>query len=169
MSLPKKLRNFNLFGDGDNWQGQIEEVVLPKLSRKTEEYTGAGMDGPVDIDMGQEKIEFEWTSGGLIPEVFDGYGSLKLDDNMLRFAGAYVSDETAETVPVEIVVRGRHREIDMGTAKSGDNNQVKVMTSCSYYKLTVAGTTKIEIDLPGYVFKVNGVDRLVEQRQALGL
>ncbi|EDY85344.1 phage major tail tube protein [gamma proteobacterium HTCC5015] len=169
MALPKKLRNFNLFGDGENWVGQIEEVVLPKLSRKVEEYTGSGMDGAIEIDMGQEKLELEWTAGGLMPDVFNGYGTLKIDDNMLRFNGAYVSDETAETIPVEIVVRGRHREIDMGTAKNGDNNQVKVMTSCTYYKLSIAGATKIEIDVPGYKFLVNGVDRLAEQRQAIGL
>lgn len=169
MALPKKLRNFNLFGDGASWQGQIAEVALPKLARVVEDYRGGGMDGAVELDMGQEKIEFEWTAAGLIVEIFDGYGASRIDNNMLRFAGAYFSESAGDTKAVEIVVRGRHREIDMGTAKPGENNEIKVVTSCSYYKLIVDGEEILEIDLPGYVFKVRGEDRLAAQRQAIGL
>lgn len=169
MALPKKLRNFNLFGDGANWQGQIAELALPALARVVEDYRGGGMDGAVEIDLGQDKIEFEWTAGGLISEIFDGYGASTLDASMLRFAGAYYSESTGDTTAVEIVVRGRHREIDMGTAKAGENNEIKVVTSCSYYKLIVDGEEILEIDLPGYVFKVRGEDRLAAQRQAIGL
>lgn len=169
MALPKKLKNFNLFGDGESWQGQIAELSLPKLARVAEEYRGAGMDAPVEIDMGNEKIEFEWTAGGLIDAIFDGYGHTELDGKMLRFAGAYVRDDTDETVAVEVVVRGRHREIDMGTAKPGDDNSVSVTTSCSYYKLTIDGRDVLEIDTLGFVFLVNGQDRLAAKRQAMGL
>lgn len=169
MALPSKLKNFNLFGDGDSWQGRIQELAIPKLTRKLEEFRGGGMDGTVNIDLGQEKIEFEWTPAGLIENIFAGYGSSKLDNNMLRFTGAYESDETTEVTAVEIVVRGRHTEIDMGAAKAGDDNSQKIKTSCSYYKLTIAGQTVIEIDVPGYIFVVDGVDRLAEKRLALGI
>lgn len=169
MALPKKLKNFNLFGNGESWLGQIDEVTLPTLARTMEEYRGSGMDGAVDIDMGQEKIEFEWSAGGIITGIYDGYGATELDSQMLRFAGAYVRDDTDETVAVEIVVRGRHQQIDMGTAKAGDDNSISVTTTCSYYKLTIDGTDTVEIDIPGYVFLVNGQDRLAAKRQAMGL
>jgi len=169
MALPNKLKDFNLFGDGDIWQGKIEELNLPKLARKMEEFTGGGMDGTVELDMGNEKIEFEWTAGGIIAEIFKGYGSTKLDSNMLRFMGAYERDDTDEVIAVEVIVRGRHRDIDMGTAKKGDSNVIKVTTSCSYYKLIVDGATKIEIDVPNYVFKVDGEDRLAKKRGAIGM
>lgn len=169
MALPKKLKDFNLFGDGNNWQGQIAELNIPKLARKMEEYSGAGMDGTIELDVGMEKIEFEWTPAGLITEIFDGFGSSKLDNNMLRFAGAYIRDDTEETIPVEVIVRGRHREIDMGTAKRGDDNNLKVTTTCSYYKLSISGEEIIEVDVLGYVFKVRGVDRLANKRKAIGL
>jgi len=169
MALPKQLKDFNLFGDGENWQGQIPELNIPKLARKAEEYRAGGMDGTVEIDLGMEKIEFEWTAGGLIDAIFDGFGAPTLDANQLRFTGAYMRDDTAETVAVEIIVRGRHREIDPGTAKAGNNNQIGVVTSCSYYKLIVDGEDVIEIDVPGYVFKIRGEDRLAAKRTALGL
>ena len=167
--LPRKLKDFNLFGDGNTWQGQIAELSLPALSRKMEEYRGGGMDGTVEIDLGQEKIEFEWTPAGLIDEIFKGYAGSKLDNNMLRFAGAYERDDTNATTAVEIVVRGRHKKIDMGTAKAGDNNEIKVSTTCTYYKLSIDGKAAIEIDVPGYIFVVDGVDRLAEKRKALGI
>ncbi|WP_018015428.1 phage major tail tube protein [Teredinibacter turnerae] len=38
MALPHKLKDFNLFGNGDSWQGKIAELALPKLTRKYESY-----------------------------------------------------------------------------------------------------------------------------------
>lgn len=169
MALPKKLKNFNLFGNGESFQGEIEELTLPELVRKVEEYRGAGMDGTIEIDLGQEAITFEWTPAGLIESIFDGFGSSTIDSELLRFAGAYVRDDTDETVAVEIVIRGRHKQISMGTAKPGDNNNIPVTTSVSYYKLSVNGKEIIEIDVLGFIFKVNGVDRLAEKRKAMGL
>lgn len=169
MALPKKLKNFNLFGDGESWQGQIAELTLPELVRKTEEFRGAGMDGSVEIDQGLEAMSFEWTPAGLIDAVFDGFGGTTLDGSLLRFAGAYVRDDTDETVAVEVVVRGRHKQISMGTAKPGDDNTQTVTTSVSYYKLTIAGKDVIEIDVPGMIFIVNGDDRMAARRAAMGL
>ncbi len=169
MALPKKLKNFNLFGNGDNWQGQIASLTLPSLVRQMEEFRGGGMNAPVDIDHGMEKLEFQWTPAGLIPELFDNFGTSQLDTDMLRFAGSYQRDDTAETVPVEIVVRGRHREINMGDAESGSDNTQSVTTSVSYYKLTINGEEVVEIDVPGMVEKIRGVDRLEEHRKNIGL
>ncbi len=55
--LPKILRNFNVFVDGRGYAGKIEEITLPKLTIKTEEYRAGGMDIPISIDMGMEKLE----------------------------------------------------------------------------------------------------------------
>ncbi|WKD28642.1 phage major tail tube protein [Halomonas sp. KG2] len=167
--LPNILKDFNLFGDGNNWQGQIPELTLPELARRMVEYEGGGMDGPIEVDHGNELQTFEWTAGGMIVELFDTYGSAIHDATMLRFTGSYESDETGDIIPVEIVVRGRHKTIAMGDASKGDNNQISVTTTISYYKLVVDGEEVIERDVPGYVFRVRGTDRLAERRRALGL
>ena len=169
MALPKKLKHFNLFGDGNNWQGQIASLTLPTLARNMEEYRGAGMDAPVDIDQGMEKITFEWTAGGLIERVFDGFGVSQVDGRMLRFVGSYVGDDTGAVSSVEVVVRGRHQQIGMGDAEAGSDNQISITTTCSYYKLVIDGETVIEIDVPGFVFFVRGEDRMAEIRNALGI
>ena len=35
MAIPKKLRLFTMFVDGDNYIGKIPSVTLPKITRKT--------------------------------------------------------------------------------------------------------------------------------------
>lgn len=169
MALPKVLKDYNLFGDGNNWQGQIPTLTLPTLARAMEEYRGGGMDGAVELDMGQELITFSWTAAGIVTELFDQFGAHVHDANLLRFMGSYESDETGEITPVEVVVRGRHKSIAMGDAAPGDNNQIEVETTCTYYKLVIDGEEVIEIDLPGYVFRVRGQDRLSERRSSIGL
>lgn len=169
MALPHILKDFNLFGDGNNYQGQIPELTLPELARRMVEYEGGGMDGPIEVDHGNELQEFEWTAGGMIVDIFDTYGSPIHDAAMLRMTGSYESDEDGGTIPVEIVMRGRHKTISMGDASKGDNNQISVTTTLSYFKLVVDGEDVIERDVPGYVFNVRGTDRLAERRQNLGL
>ncbi|MEQ5834215.1 phage major tail tube protein [Marinobacter sp. NFXS9] len=169
MALPKKLKDFNLFGNGDNWQGMIASLTLPPLARQMEEFRGGGMAAPVDIDHGMQKLQFQWTPAGLIPELFDNFGTSQMDADMLRFAGSYERDDTGQTVPVEIVVRGRHSEINMGDAEAGSDNTQSVTTTLSYYKLTIDGEDVVEIDVPGMVEKIGGVDRLKERRSNLGL
>ncbi|TSB77336.1 phage major tail tube protein, partial [Salmonella enterica] len=51
MALPRKLKHLNLFNDGNNWQGIVESLTLPKFTRKFEKYRGGGMPGAVDVDM----------------------------------------------------------------------------------------------------------------------
>lgn len=170
MALPKKLKGMNLFGNGDNWQGTVQSITLPTLTRKIEEWRGGGMDGAVGIDMGQDGLlTCEWTVGGLVDTIFDNFGTSRIDADMLRMTGSYERDDVEEVDAVEVVMRGRHTEIEMGDAQSGENTEHKVTSTLSYYKLTINGATKIEIDLPNFVFKVNGEDRLSARRQALGL
>lgn len=169
MALPKKLKHFNLFGNGNNWQGEITSLTIPELARQMEEFRGGGMNIPTDIDMGMQKLQFQWTPAGLIPEVFDQFGTAKYDAELLRFAGSYQRDDTGETIPVEIIVRGRHSTIGMGDAESGSNNTGSVTTTLSYYKLSIAGEDVVEIDALGMIEKVRGVDRLEEHRRNIGL
>ncbi len=52
MAVPKHLRFFTLFVDGENEVGKVTSVTPPKLTRKTDSYRGGGMMGAVSIDLG---------------------------------------------------------------------------------------------------------------------
>ncbi|MFA6605649.1 MAG: phage major tail tube protein, partial [Sphingomonas sp.] len=128
-----------------------------------------GMDSPVKIDMGGEAMDLEWMCGGPMRDVLRQYGTIGVADVQLRFAGYYQNDDTGDGDAIEIIVRGRHEEIDMGEQKPGDGGDFKVKTTIAYYKLTWNGVTEIEIDALGMVLIVGGVDRLAQQRAALGI
>lgn len=167
--LPATLKNMNLFGDGESWAGKVPEVTIPKLARVMEDYRGGGMAGAIPIDLGQEKIEFEWTAAELLEAALKAYGAPTVDGVQLRFVGAYQNDATGTYDGWEIVVRGRHSEIDPGAQKVGSLTEAKFKTACSYYKISKNEVALIEIDLLNNVFKVGGEDRLAQERTILGL
>lgn len=169
MGMPAKLKNMNVFNDGASYLGLCTEVTLPKLGRTFEEYRAGGMDGPVEVDMGGTALQMETKLGGLVVHMLRQFGMVRIDGVMLRFAGAYQDDATGLVQPVEVVVRGRHQEIDMGGAKPGEDTEHTVKSSLVYYKLIVNGRTEIEIDRMNMIFIVDGTDILAAQRAAIGL
>ncbi|WP_252341116.1 phage major tail tube protein, partial [Escherichia coli] len=78
-------------------------------------------------------------------------------------------DDTGETVAVEVVMRGRQKEIDTGEGKQGEDTESKISVVCTYFRLTMDGKELVEIDTINMIEKVNGVDRLEQHRRNIGL
>ncbi|NMX27277.1 phage major tail tube protein [Pseudomonas sp. WS 5406] len=171
MAMPRKLKNLNLFNDGNSYLGLVKSLTLPSLGRKMEAYRGGGMNGPVKADLGMsdDGIQFEWKTGGLDLISLRQFGAVNASSVALRFSGPYQQDDTGEVSNVEVVVRGRHETIEMGDAQPGEDTEHSMTTTCSYYKLTVDGEEIIEIDLLNFVEKVNGADMLEKHRTAMGI
>jgi P2 family phage contractile tail tube protein len=170
MALPKKLKMADLFNEGNSYLGQTGEITIPKLVRKFEDWRGGGMNGNVKIDLGlgDDITEFNWKLGGIDELIIEQWGAQTVSANMLRFAGSYQRDDTGETTAVEIVVRGRHEEIDFGNQKAGDDTETSVTTIWSYYKLSINNVVKVEIDIPNMIEMVNGVDLNEKHRANIG-
>lgn len=172
MAMPRKLKFMNVFLDGYSYQGVAESVTPPKLTRKLENWRGAGMNGvaPVDFGLDDDALSMEWSLGGFPDEaIWALYGATSADAVPVRFAGSYQRDDTGEIVPVEMVMRGRQKEIDTGEAKQGEDTTAKISVVCTYYKLTLNGKEMVEIDTLNMIEKVNGVDRLEQHRRNIGL
>ena len=171
MAMPRKLKNFNIFNDANSYQGIAKNITLPTLARKMEAYRGGGMNGPVKADLGlsDDGIQVEWTLGGWDLLAIRQWGATSASAVALRFTGAVQQDDTGATQAVEVVMRGRHEEIDFGSAEPGGDTEHSITTTCTYYKLTVDGEVLVEIDIPNMVEIVNGEDILADQRAALGI
>ncbi|MDU7777652.1 MAG: phage major tail tube protein [Aeromonas caviae] len=171
MALPRKLKHGNIFMDGENWIGVAEDFTPAKLSQKFEAYRGGGMMGAANIHMGLEDgaLDTSFTFGGAEAAIVKRMGLAKIDGVALRFAGSFQRDDTGEIVSVEIVQRGRFKELDRGTFKSGDNTQSKVSMVNTYYKETMNGVVLCEIDLLNMIWIVDGVDLMAEHRKAIGI
>ena len=66
-------------------------------------------------------------------------------------------------------VRGQVKEIDYGTWKPGEKVPLKCSMAVRYYKFEHGDEVLHEIDVDLMVRIVDGVDRLAEQRTALGI
>lgn len=171
MGLPRKLKHMNMFNDGNNWQGIAESLTLPKYTRKFEKFRGGGMAGAVDIDMGLDDgaLDTEYTLGGTESLVFKQIGKTTVDAIQTRFTGSIQRDDTGEVQTVELVTRGRIKEVDSGEWKTGESSTTKVSLTNSYAKLTINGEVVYEVDLVNMIEIVAGVDLMEAHRAALGL
>ncbi|KAE9535295.1 phage major tail tube protein [Ursidibacter arcticus] len=169
MALPRTLKLMNVFNNGVSFLGVAEEVELPKLTMKIEDYRAGGMIGEVGINLGLEKLELTHKYAGIVPELFTGFASETIDSELIRFAGAYQKDDTGDVAAVEVLMRGRHTELDGGNSKAGEKTESSIKSALTYYKLSVDGKEIVEIDLINSVFKVDGKDRYAKHRAAIGL
>lgn len=167
--IPRVLKNFGLFVDGRGYLGKVVELTPPKLSRKMEEFRAGGMQAPIEIDMGLEKIECEFTLKEYNEDLIKLWGLTDHAGVPMRFKGALQADDADGTVTaVEISVRGRLRELDGGAWKAGEETTLKAAVACSYYKYVSGGATLIEIDVANMVEIVDGTDLLAAIRDAIG-
>lgn len=162
------LKNMALFIDGRGYGGNVEELTLPKLTLKTEEFRGGGMDAPIEIDMGMEKLECEFTLTRFDKQVLKLFGVVPGKLIPLTVRGALVS-VSGEQVSVIVTMQGIIREMELGNWKPGEKATLKFMVGLSYYKLVQGGEIIHEIDIPNMVRTIGGVDQLAAMRIALGI
>jgi len=168
IELPRVLKNMNLFVDGRGYAGRVDEIQLPKLTLKTEEHRAGGMDLPVEIDLGMDKLEAELTLSDYDPAVFRMFGLLDSAATQITIRGA-IQAQGASARPVVIHLRGGWKELDAGTWKPGDKSTLKVSVTASYYKLSIDAEELVEIDAINLVRKIGGIDQMEAIRAAIGL
>lgn len=167
-TAPRQLKDMAVFNAAHSFAGQCLAFTPPKLAMKMEEHRGGGMLGPVDLQLGLEKLEVTHKYGGAMPELNREFGANQMDASQLRFAGAVQNDDTGGYDDVQIIVRGRHTEIDEGDHEVGSKSGATYKTSCVYYKQTRNGVIEFEIDMLAGVFIVYGQDRWAEVRRITG-
>lgn len=171
MAMPRKLKLMNVFLNGYSYQGVAKSVTLPKLTRKLENYRGAGMNGsaPVDLGLDDDALSMEWSLGGFPDSViWELYAATGVDAVLIRFAGL-----PARRYRRNGGRRSGHawtsKEIDTGEGKQGEDTESKISVVCTYFRLTMDGKELVEIDTINMIEKVNGVDRLEQHRRNIGL
>lgn len=167
MGLPALLVDYNCYHNSVSWIGKVPEVTPPKIAVKTAQIRNGGMLSEVDVNMGLEKMEMETKMGGFMRDVLRTMGAIGVAEQMLRYRGAYQEPDTKAVLAAELVVRGMHTELDMGSSKVGDPTEWTLKSSITYLKWTVNGTVDLEIDVLNYIWTAGGVDLLAGVRAAL--
>lgn len=171
MALPGKLKQFNVFVDGDSYLGKVPEVTLPKLNIKTTAYRAGGMWASVSVDLGldDDALDMDITLGGLEVSLLKKMGLAEADGMQLRFAGGYQDESTGSISTCQVQTRGRLTGVDWGSAKVGDDTVHKYTLKNTYVKITVNDEVIYEIDALNFIYIVGGVDRSADYRKLLGI
>lgn len=168
--LPATLKGFTVFVDGFGYLGRLNSGQLPKLTIKTEEHRDGGMDAPVELDMGQEKMEASYEFDEYDPKLLTLWGLLDGSTKSLTLRGS-MENEQGDTIAIVGELRGIVKESDPGDWKAGSTKdaKLKLTHAVRYYHLTVDGQEVYEIDAENLIRSVGGVDQLAARRQALGV
>lgn len=146
--LPHMIKNFNLFIDGQGYAGVLTEVVLPKLTKKTEEFRGAGMDVAIEYDMGMEVPTLEMTAAEIDPYLLESFGFTQGRQVAFHIT-ALGEDGDGGEMALEIHCRGIIKELDCGTLKPGEKTEMKATATLRYCKYVVDGKERIVVDAHG--------------------
>lgn len=168
MAAEDILKYLNLIVDGRGYAGKIEEYSPPDLTISTEEFRGGGMDVPIDIDMGLEKLTCSFVLTSYTADILALWGVKIGAPVQLTARGSLESLDGAATAVVHHM-QGKITSLARGTWGSGNKPSLTVTLSLRYYR-EVHGTRTInEIDSVNMIRIVNGVDQLAEHRRNIAL
>ena len=162
------LKNFNLYIDGRGYAGNVDEVQLPALNVVAEDYRSGGMDAPIELDMGMEKLEATFKLSKFDRDVLVKWGVTTGAVLPFVLRGAVESlDGTVLAVVVKLT--GRIHGLEMDAITPGAKAGMTFRFAAVSYSYQQDGETLIDIDVRNMKRVIGGVDRLAAQRKAIGL
>lgn len=168
MAARDVLKNINLFVDGRGYAGQVASVTPPNLTLQTEEFRAGGMDVPIDVTMGMEKMEASFVLRKYDADVLALFGLAEGNRIPLTFRGALESYDGTVTAVI-MNMRGKITNMERGTWTPGELADLTITVSLNYYKEQHGTRILNEIDAENMVRVINGVDVLSQIRAALAM
>jgi uncharacterized protein len=166
--IPRVLKNFSLFVDGRGLAGTVSTLTLPTLTTKMEEFRGGGMDAPVEIDMGMERLEASFELFDYDENILGLYGLSDGAATQVTARGALRRDGEA-AVPMVVNMTGVVKAMEPGDWQAGEQTSMTCQVALRYLKITIGGREVVEIDKVNMVRRINGVDQLESIRNAIGV
>lgn len=163
--LPRVLKNFNVYVDGFGWAGRMDTITLPALNLVTEDHRAGGMDAPVGIEMGMEKLTMSMVTADFDPTILAMLGR---KDVPITARGA-VQRQGANVEPLIINMRGGWTGLEFGQWALGSKVQNTMNADLDYLRIRQNDVEYCEIDVTNMVRRINGVDQLAQQRAAIGI
>jgi hypothetical protein len=163
---PRKIKNFNTFLDGLSYFGLCVKATMPDMAVQTSDYRGGGMDAPVAIDMGMEGMSAELTMAEFRPELMVMLGTRQL---IVLRAAAQAEADVTDADALIFTLRGRIIKSAASEFGAGDDVTHALTMAVDRYKVEIAGTVVVDIDVEAGKRVIGGVDQTAAARRAMGL
>ena len=165
--IVQQLRSLNATINGVGFLGPLESFTPPNLQIATEDYKGNGMDAPVALDMGMERLEAQFVLNGIFGEGVLSHFGLKQGDAASATVRGALQDFDNSVTPVEFQMTGSIIAVERSPL-GNEQAQETVTMSLTYYKETIGSDTPVEIDVLNQRRVIDGEDQLEAIRNAIG-
>lgn len=162
------LKNFNIYVDGRSYAGNVDEITLPALNVTGEDYRAGGMDAPVEIDMGMDKLEASFKVSKWDRNLIGSWGATAGNRVPLVFRGA-LEDHDGAVKAVEVSLFGKIHGLETDTIAPGAKPAQTYRFAASRYIYKQDGEVLHDIDVLNCKRVIDGVDRLAAIRDAIGI
>jgi P2 family phage contractile tail tube protein len=162
--FPKMLKNYNVHIEGVGYTGLATELKIPNLEFKQEEHRAGGLDHPLPVDLGQEKMEMEMTFSEVNPTLKKLVGIHNGGKTRVMCYGALNDDMSPASDPVVIKMEGKFTKHEHTGWKAGEKTEEKYTFHPLVYEEIVAGDTTTMIDTLGMKRVIGGTDYLEQIR-----
>lgn len=168
MKLPRHLKGFNAFVNGDNQYGVLMDISRPKIEREIEDYKAGGQMTEIGVAHGFKKLVMEITTKGYDADLLREINT-EVGGTLIRYQGALQQEDGGGYATLKGEARGRIVEYDPGTDKQGEGGESKFKIELVYWKETLDGKDVTEFDVFGNKAAFGGKDERAGLRAALGM
>lgn len=165
-----RLTNANVYANGNNLLGRVQEIELPTVKQKMAEHKALGMVGTVEFFAGLEKMEAKltWNSyyADALKTAADPTKTVQLQ--IRSSLETYDSTGRSAQVPAVVFLTAQYKDFPLGNFKQHDNVELVSMLSVTAFRLEIDGSPILEIDVLSNIYKVDGSDVLAQYRANIG-
>jgi len=164
VALPRLLKNFNIYLDGDSYAGRCDSVTLPNITAVVESHRAGGMNGSVEVEV-EVELGLELMTMSLVISDFDPkLVALFNQANLPITLRGSVQAQHQKGEPVVINIRGLHKGLEFGDWSGGSKSTQTLQISLNYFRYRQKDVEYAEIDLLNMVQKIGGIDQLADDR-----
>jgi uncharacterized protein len=166
-----RLTNANIYVEGNNLIGRAEEVETPKLMAIMTEQKALGLQGkreyPAGFDKMEMKIKWNAVYEDVMAQFCDIYTAIHIQvrSSLEKWEGG----TKVEEVPLVIFATVQSKGLPLPNFKSNDNAEQESNLACTHVRMEIDGVVIVEFDAEANIYIVNGVDKLTQYRNNLGL
>lgn len=161
-----KLTNCNVYIDGANFAGRVEEIDIPELNWKMAEHKALGLLGTFELPSGLDKLECRVKWSSFYPDaVGSATNPFKTRQIMVRAnLEVYGSAGRTEEIPVTVTMTATCKKLPGMKFKQHDNVEMESTFSATRVKCVANGQTVYEVDVLANICNVGGEDVLANFR-----
>lgn len=168
MRLPRILKGFDLYMNGNNYAGVCDKFTLPKNAPKLEELNAGGLSRPLKVNVGFESDwDLTFSAKGLDLDLLI-LGDCTIDGNEVMILGSVSEGDSCTEHEFKAYFWGQIAESDAGDLENNalSNNDITFAVARVQYFLD--GKEIYFEDPMNMIRRINGKDVLEQRRRNLG-